>query len=66
MTRWIIASLAFLAIGWLNFRYGHVVALVTLVALLIFVAVFGGHGPRGQPGADTPPEAGGPPTSGDA
>jgi len=41
MTRWIIASLAFLAIGWLNFRYGHVVALVTLVALLIFVAVFG-------------------------
>jgi CHASE2 domain-containing sensor protein len=46
MARWIIATLAFLGVGWLNFRYGHTVALVTMVAVLLFIAVFGGHGRR--------------------
>lgn len=52
MARWIIATLAFLAIGWLDVAYGHRVAFVTLVALLLFVAVFGGHGPRPRKGDD--------------
>lgn len=46
MARWIIATLAFLGVGWLNYRYGHTVALVTMLAVLLFIAVFGGHGPR--------------------
>jgi hypothetical protein len=51
VARWIIATLAFLAIGWLDFAYGHRVALVTMLALLVLVAVFGGRGPRrGQHG----------------
>lgn len=46
MMRWLIATLAFLAVGWLDWRFGHAVALGTLLALLVLVAVFGGHGPR--------------------
>ncbi len=49
MARWIIATLAFLAIGWLDHAYGHGVALVTMLVLLLMVAVFGGHGPRRGP-----------------
>jgi hypothetical protein len=52
MARWIIASLAFLAIGWLDLRYGHTVALGVLIALLLVVAVFGGHCRRPGRGGD--------------
>jgi len=46
-TRWGIATLAFLAVAWLDLRFGHATALAVLVGLLIVVAVFGGHGRAG-------------------
>ena len=55
MARWVIATVAFLAIGWLGFRYGHLTALATLLLLIVLVAVFGGHGPRGRSGPDDDP-----------
>ena len=62
VARWIIATLAFLAIGWLDYAYGHGVALVTMLALLVLVAVFGGHRPRRRPesSAGEPDQAPGP------
>jgi hypothetical protein len=57
MARWLLAALGFLAIGWLSVTYGHTVAFVALMAALLFVAVFGGHGRRRGP---EPPVEGGP------
>ena len=58
MARWLIATLAFLGIGWLDLRYGHVAALVTMLVALAFIAMFGGHGRRDgpvEPPGDGPP-----------
>jgi CHASE2 domain-containing sensor protein len=58
MARWIIATLAFVGVGWLSFRYGHTVALVTMLGVLLFIAVFGGHGRRRKAGdAPNPDDA---------
>jgi hypothetical protein len=53
--KWIIATLVFLGIGWLSLRYGHGTALAALIAVLLFVAVFGGHGRRARSGPTAPP-----------
>lgn len=42
--RWTIATLGFLAIGMLDIRFGHTVALVTLMSLMLLVAFLGGSG----------------------
>ena len=57
MLKWIIATLVFLGIGWLSLRYGHGIALGALIAVLLFVAVFGGHGRRARGGSAAPPGA---------
>jgi hypothetical protein len=46
--KWVVAGLVFVGVGLVSFRYGHTAALLTLAALLIFVALFGGHGRRGR------------------
>jgi hypothetical protein len=56
MARWLIATLGFLAIGWLSYRYGHTAALVTLLVVLVGVAVFGGHGRRSSRRPEAPPD----------
>jgi hypothetical protein len=54
LLRWIIATLVFLAIGWIDLRYGHWPALATLIVVLVFIAIFGGHGPRRGVADDAP------------
>jgi hypothetical protein len=54
LVRWTIATLVFLAVTWLATTRSHGQALLLLLALLIGIAIFGGHGrPRsGPPEAD--------------
>jgi hypothetical protein len=42
--RWTIATLGFIGIAVLDVRYGHSTALVTLLALMLLVALYGGSG----------------------
>lgn len=51
-TRWSIATLVFLAIGWADVVHGHRWGLALLVGALLVVYFFGGHGPRPRPGSD--------------
>lgn len=51
-TRWGVATLALLAVAWIDVRFGHWLALGVMFGLLVIVAVFGGHGRAGgSPGA---------------
>lgn len=52
VVRWGIATLAFLLVVWIDIRYGHATALVVLLALLLFIAVYGGHGRRRSASGD--------------
>lgn len=55
LTRWGLASLGFLAVLWLDIRFGHATALAVLLVLLVIIALFGGHGRRaGSGGAPKP------------
>jgi len=51
-TRWGLATLALLAVAWVDARFGHGAGLAVLVGLLVLVAVFGGHGRPGAPRDD--------------
>lgn len=56
LTRWTLATLGFLAIGWIELATGrHGCALATLVAVLVLIAVFGGSRQRDR-AAHPPPE----------
>ncbi len=58
--RWTIATLALLGILWLDLRFGHAIALSTMLGLMLVVAVYGGSG-RGygrRSGAAAPETAG--------
>ena len=50
MTRWILATLAFLLLGWAVRQYGLNSARVILGAVLLMVYFFGGYGKK-APGA---------------
>lgn len=72
ITRWTIATLVFLVIGWVDTVYGHRWGLSLLVIALLVVYAFGGHGPRqgttdaGAPGPDERLDRGEISNSGDA
>jgi hypothetical protein len=42
--RWTIATLGFVGIAAIDVRFGHTTALVTLLALMLLVALYGGSG----------------------
>jgi hypothetical protein len=58
--RWTVATAVFLAIGWTMQRYGLNAARLALLALLILVYIFGGHGRQARAGVTGDPGAGGP------
>lgn len=61
VVRWSVATAVFLAIGWAMRAYGLNAARLALLALLVLVYVYGGHGRQaeagagGQAPADIPP-----------
>ena len=44
ITRWLGATLLLVAVVWVDGRWGHAAASAVLVAALIAVALWGGHG----------------------
>ncbi len=50
LTRWILAGLGFVGLGFIDFRYGHRAALITMLLLLLLVFF------RGGSAASPPPE----------
>lgn len=51
LTRWGLATLLFLGLGWVDVRYGHAQALALLLAFLLLVYFFGGRSSRSGPSA---------------
>lgn len=43
-TRWLGATLGLAAVVWVDSRFGHAAASAVLVAALVAVAIWGGHG----------------------
>jgi hypothetical protein len=60
VVRWTVATAVFLAIGWAMQRYGLNAARLALLALLILVYVYGGHGRPSAAGAGRPSTSGEP------
>lgn len=62
VVRWTVATAVFLAIGWAMRQYGLNAARLALLALLVLVYFYGGHGRQTEAGAGGPAPAGIPPT----
>ena len=52
ITRWSLATLAFVAVGLVELRFGHGPALVSLMVLLVLIYFLGGSGSSGGYGTD--------------